>query len=200
MVTGSQPTRAMPTPSTPKASKFATGRGVPLNSLSAYPSKASGKILGLPCRLREFDMLPRRLQYRGAKMRRPLASSVTKTDLPPDLLAKCRRLQELSKKVDRDSISEAIDLSAELAPYFNPKVVSEEPATGRRRGASIFDVYRRKSEPSERIATIALAGLPDHVVASDWELSPSESSQVIEDAPEDIAARGFCYFKLVPRG
>ena len=132
-------------------------------------------------------------------MRRPLESSVTKTDLPPDLLAKCQRLRQLSKKSDQESISQAIDLAVELAPYFHPKVVSEEPVIGRRRGASIFDVYRRTSEPSERIATIALAGLPDHVVPSDWELLPSESSQVIEDAPEDIAARGFSYFKLVPR-
>lgn len=61
----------------------------------------------------------------------------------------------------------------------------------------MYDVYRRLSEPSERMAVRPGVGLPDHVDASDWELMPRGSSQVIEDAEGDIAARGFCYFKLV---
>jgi len=43
------------------------------------------------------------------------------------------------------------------------------------------------------------AGLPGHVDANDWELMPSGTSQIIEDAADDIEARGFCFFQLVER-
>jgi len=61
----------------------------------------------------------------------------------------------------------------------------------------MYDVYRNKEEPSERMAVAQGAGLPSHVVDSEWELMPPGSSQIIKDADEDIKARGFCYFKLV---
>jgi hypothetical protein len=59
-----------------------------------------------------------------------------------------------------------------------------------------FDVYRG-TKAALRMATEPGAGLPAHVRARDWKIMPAESSQLIEDAAEDIAARGFCFFKLV---
>jgi hypothetical protein len=67
-----------------------------------------------------------------------------------------------------------------------------------------FDVYRRKSDQCQRIAVLLGAGLPVRVSAGmyggtrDWELIKGPS-QVINDAANEIAARGFCYFKLVAR-
>ena len=142
-------------------------------------------------------MVCERPKHAGAKMRKPLEASILTNDLPAGLLAKIRRLQQLSKKSDQDSVREAMDLSIDLAPYFNARLVSELPETAWRRDPGIFDVYRRKSMPRERIVTIAGAGVPDHVVASDWERMPSGTSQIADDVAEDIGARGFCYFKLV---
>jgi hypothetical protein len=34
----------------------------------------------------------------------------------------------------------------------------------------MYDLYRSKSEPDERMATISGAGLPDHIDPDDWEL------------------------------
>jgi hypothetical protein len=61
-----------------------------------------------------------------------------------------------------------------------------------------FDVYLKRAEPAERIATRPSAGLPTHLNPNDWELMPPGSSSVIDDAEADIEARGFCYFRLVP--
>jgi hypothetical protein len=60
-----------------------------------------------------------------------------------------------------------------------------------------YDVYRKKNNPGERMATLPGAGLPSHVSPKDWELMPAGLSQIIEDAAADIEARGFCFYKLV---
>jgi len=60
-----------------------------------------------------------------------------------------------------------------------------------------LDVYRGTRDQALRMATESGAGLPGHVSPDDWELMPAGSSQLIEDAADDIAARGFCFFKLV---
>jgi len=60
-----------------------------------------------------------------------------------------------------------------------------------------FDVYRGTKDRSLRMATLSGVGLPGHADPADWELMPSGTSQIIEDAADDIAARGFCFFKLV---
>jgi hypothetical protein len=62
---------------------------------------------------------------------------------------------------------------------------------------SRYDVYAHKNDRDLRIAVPHGAGLPAHVVASEWELMQPGSSQIIEEADEDIEARGFCFFKLV---
>ena len=60
-----------------------------------------------------------------------------------------------------------------------------------------YDVYQGSNDPSLRMATMRGAGLPEHVDPNDWVLMPTGSSQIIEDADQDISARGFCFFKLV---
>jgi hypothetical protein len=61
----------------------------------------------------------------------------------------------------------------------------------------MYDVYRKKTQPMERMATLPGAGLPSHADPKDWELIPAGMSPVIDDAADDIAARGFCCFKLI---
>jgi hypothetical protein len=55
--------------------------------------------------------------------------------------------------------------------------------------AMSYDVYQGTKDPSLRMATLPGAGLPGHVDPNDWVLMPAGSSQIIEDADEDIAAR-----------
>jgi hypothetical protein len=62
---------------------------------------------------------------------------------------------------------------------------------------ALFDVHMKKDDRSLRIATRKGAGLPYHVIASEWELMPSGASQLIDDAEDDIEARGFCFCRLV---
>ena len=62
---------------------------------------------------------------------------------------------------------------------------------------SAYDVHRKKTDFSYRMATLPGAGLPDHVDPKEWELMAPGSSPIIEDAAQDIAARGFCFFRLV---
>ena len=63
----------------------------------------------------------------------------------------------------------------------------------------MYDFYRSKKEPDERMATLAGAGLPDLVDPIDWEpmTVSATSREVFVDVAEDISDRGFCYFKLV---
>lgn len=60
-----------------------------------------------------------------------------------------------------------------------------------------YDIYRGTKDRALRMAVLNGAGLPAHVDPIDWEIMPSGSSHVIEEAPDDIAARGFCFFRLV---
>jgi hypothetical protein len=63
---------------------------------------------------------------------------------------------------------------------------------------SAYDVYQEKNDPFVRMAVRPGAGLPSHVEAKDWEIMPSGTSQIPDFVPQDIDARGFSYFKLVP--
>ncbi|MEW6438808.1 MAG: hypothetical protein AB1508_16745 [Pseudomonadota bacterium] len=63
----------------------------------------------------------------------------------------------------------------------------------------MYDFYRSKKEPDERMATRRGAGLPGHVDPNDWELmtlSPTARERFV-DVDEDIEDHDFCYFKLV---
>jgi hypothetical protein len=64
-------------------------------------------------------------------------------------------------------------------------------------GKTEFDVYQGAGDASLRMATLPGAGLPGHVAERDWKLMPHGSSEMIDDAEEEIEARGFCFFKLV---
>lgn len=64
----------------------------------------------------------------------------------------------------------------------------------------MYDIYRSKNEPDERMAVPKGAGLSDHVETDDWKLmtgltNKSPELHAVDEA--DIAERGFCYFKLV---
>ena len=61
----------------------------------------------------------------------------------------------------------------------------------------MYDVYQSKRHPAERMATRTGAGLPGHVAARDWEMAPPSMAQFIDDVQEEVAARGFSYFKLL---
>jgi hypothetical protein len=63
----------------------------------------------------------------------------------------------------------------------------------------MYDVYRSKKDPSERMVTLQGAGLPDHVEPNDWEPLSAEAEMYDDDpdAAADVKARGFYYFKLV---
>jgi hypothetical protein len=64
----------------------------------------------------------------------------------------------------------------------------------------MYDFYRSKTEPGERMATDSSVGLPAHVDPNDWELmavSTTSPELFVHDLDEDIAEWGFCYFKLV---
>ena len=41
------------------------------------------------------------------------------------------------------------------------------------------------------------AGLPSHLVPSEWQLLPAGASPVSDHAEEDIEEFGFCFFRLV---
>jgi len=60
-----------------------------------------------------------------------------------------------------------------------------------------YDVYRGTKDRTLRMAVLPGAGLPSHVDPKDWEPMEAGTSPIIEDAAEDIEARGFCFFKLV---
>jgi hypothetical protein len=59
-----------------------------------------------------------------------------------------------------------------------------------------YDVYQGKKDASLRLATMPGAGLPAHVKPDEWELTATGSSPTIKGVDEDIAARGFCLFRL----
>lgn len=59
-----------------------------------------------------------------------------------------------------------------------------------------FDVHMNIKDARLRIATAPGAGLPPHLSPSDWRIT-AESPPVIEDAEQDVRARGFCRYKFV---
>jgi hypothetical protein len=59
----------------------------------------------------------------------------------------------------------------------------------------MFDIYKSTRHPAERIATRPGVGLPDHVAPSDWKLMPACLTQTMDDVEDDIATRGFSYFR-----
>ena len=61
----------------------------------------------------------------------------------------------------------------------------------------MYDFYRSKKDPDERMATLPGAGLLSHVDPNDWELIPSAAPEIHVDVADDIEERGFAYFKLV---
>ena len=70
--------------------------------------------------------------------------------------------------------------------------------TGRRgEHAAMYDVYLKRTDSSWRCATAEGAGLPAHLMPSEWELLPAGISPVSDHAEEDIEEYGFCFFRLV---
>ena len=61
----------------------------------------------------------------------------------------------------------------------------------------MFDVYLKRKDTSWRCATVEGAGLPAHLVPSEWELLPAGTSPVSDHAEEDIEEFGFCLYRLV---
>ena len=61
----------------------------------------------------------------------------------------------------------------------------------------MYEIYRNKKEPNERMAVLPGTGLPGHVNPKEWQLMPPGTSQITEDALNEVKARGFSYYKLV---
>ena len=59
-----------------------------------------------------------------------------------------------------------------------------------------YDVYRGKTDPTLRLATMPGAGLPAHVKRKDWVLMPKGKSILHTDADRDMAVYGYCYFQV----
>jgi hypothetical protein len=62
-----------------------------------------------------------------------------------------------------------------------------------------YDVYRKKSDASLRLATLPGAGLPAHVARKDWVLMPAGKSPLHSDTARDVGAYGYCFFQVVDR-
>jgi hypothetical protein len=59
-----------------------------------------------------------------------------------------------------------------------------------------FDVYRKRTNPTLRLAVAPGAGLPGQFASKDWTLV-AETSVLHSDVSEDVATKGYCYFQLV---
>jgi hypothetical protein len=59
-----------------------------------------------------------------------------------------------------------------------------------------FDVYRKRTNPTLRLAVAPGAGLPGQFASKDWTLV-AEPSVLHSDVSEDVATKGYCYFQLV---
>jgi hypothetical protein len=77
-------------------------------------------------------------------------------------------------------------------------VCTEPISNGRMRATpkQTFDVYRKRTSPTLRLAVAPGAGLPSQFASKDWTLM-EETSVLPSDASEDVAAKGYCYFQLV---
>ena len=62
-----------------------------------------------------------------------------------------------------------------------------------------FDVYQNIKDELMRIATAPNAGLPPHIKPDEWrKMKPGELA-IIEQAGDDIAALGFCIYRLAEK-
>jgi hypothetical protein len=59
-----------------------------------------------------------------------------------------------------------------------------------------FDVYRKRTDPTLRIATTPGAGVPPSFPSKDWTLM-KEASLLHSDVPRDVAKKGYCYFQVL---
>jgi len=59
-----------------------------------------------------------------------------------------------------------------------------------------FDVYRKRTNPTLRLATKPGAGLPQNFLAKDWTLM-KEPSLLHSDVPKDVGVKGYCYFQIL---
>jgi hypothetical protein len=59
-----------------------------------------------------------------------------------------------------------------------------------------FDVYRKRTKPTLRLAVAPGGGLPRQFPSKDWTLV-EEPSVLHSDVSEDFATKGYCYFQLV---
>ena len=59
-----------------------------------------------------------------------------------------------------------------------------------------FDVYRKRTNPTLRLAVAPGAGLPGQFASKDWTLV-EEPSVLHSDVSEDVTTKGYCYFQLV---
>jgi hypothetical protein len=59
-----------------------------------------------------------------------------------------------------------------------------------------FDVYRKRTDPTLRVATARGAPLPPQFSARNWTLM-KETSLLHSDVPKDIAVKGYCYFQVL---
>jgi hypothetical protein len=59
-----------------------------------------------------------------------------------------------------------------------------------------FDVYRKRTDPTLRLATPLGAGVPGQFTSKDWTLM-KEASLLHSDVPRDLAAKGYCYFQVI---
>jgi hypothetical protein len=59
-----------------------------------------------------------------------------------------------------------------------------------------FDVYRKRTSPTLRLAVAPGADLPRQFASKDWTLV-EEPSVLHSDVSEDVTTKGYCYFQLV---
>jgi hypothetical protein len=59
-----------------------------------------------------------------------------------------------------------------------------------------FDVYRKKTNSTLRLATAPGAGLPRQFPVKEWILT-KEPSTLHSDATKDVAVKGYCYFQVL---
>jgi hypothetical protein len=59
-----------------------------------------------------------------------------------------------------------------------------------------FDIYRKRTNPTLRLAVAPGAGLPGQFASKDWTLV-QEPSVLHPDVSDDVTAKGYYYFQLV---
>jgi hypothetical protein len=59
-----------------------------------------------------------------------------------------------------------------------------------------FDIYRKTTDPTLRLATAAGTRLPPHFTPKDWRLMKG-ATVLHSDVPQDVAVKGYCYFQVL---